>query len=298
MIQHLVINGGGPTGWMTYGAVKHLLEKDFIHLDNIKSIYGTSAGAILGAIFLLKHEWKTLDDYFLKRPWDKVFKVEPNNFFEIYYKKGLFQFSMVEEILIPLMTAKDLSKDITLKEFYENTKIDFHCFTVEINSFEKVDLNHKTHPDLSLIKALEMTSAVPILFSPVIDGDKCYIDGGLLDNYPVNECLKNEKCDETEMLGIRNRWNTSDVIINNEMNFFQYLQSSIGQIVKFIQKGNIAKSIRYELKCLCNNDLSDHTKWLEYMTDEDKRKELINEGKRYAELFINYEEELGRQSAI
>ena len=38
--------------------------------------------------------------------------------------------------------------------------------------------------------------------------------------------------------------------------------------------------------------------WLEYMTDEDKRKELINEGKRYAELFINYEEELGRQSAI
>ena len=110
--------------------------------------------------------------------------MEPNNFFEIYYKKGLFQFSMVEEIVIPLMTAKDLSKDITLKEFYENTKIDFHCFTVEINSFEKVDLSHKTHPDLSLIKALEMTSAVPILFSPVIDGDKCYIDGGLLDNYP------------------------------------------------------------------------------------------------------------------
>ena len=298
MIKHLVINGGGPTGWMTYGAIKYLFEKEFLHMDNLKSIYGTSAGAILGAIFLLKHEWQTLDDYFLKRPWDKVFKIEPNNFFEMYYKKGLFQFSMVEEILIPLMTAKDLSKDITLKEFYENTNIDFHCFTVEINSFEKVDLSHKTHPDLSLIKALEMTSAVPILFSPVIDGDKCYIDGGLLDNYPVNECLKNEKCDETEILGIRNRWNTDDVIINNEMNFFQYLQSSFGQIVKFIQKSNVSKSIRFELKCLCSNDLSDHTKWLEYMTDESKRKELINEGKRYAELFINYEEELGRQSAV
>jgi predicted acylesterase/phospholipase RssA len=205
---------------------------------------------------------------------------------------------MVEEILIPLMTAKDLSKDITLKEFYENTKIDFHCFTVEINSFEKVDLSHKTHPDLSLIKALEMTSAIPILFSPIIDGDKCYIDGGLLDNYPINECLKNEKCDEIEILGIRNKWNISDDIINNEMNFFQYLQASFGQIVNFIQKSNIAKSIRYELKCLCNKDLSDHTRWLEYMTDEEKRKDLINEGKRYAELFINYEEELGRQSAV
>ena len=94
------------------------------------------------------------------------------------------------------------------------------------------------------------------------------------------------------------RWNTSDVIINNEMNFFQYLQASFGQIVNFIQKSNIAKSIRYELKCLCNKDLSDHTRWLEYMTDEEKRKDLINEGKRYAELFINYEEELGRQGAV
>ena len=53
MIQHIVINGGGPTGWLTYGALKYLFEKNFIHLDNIKSIYGTSAGAILGVIFLL-----------------------------------------------------------------------------------------------------------------------------------------------------------------------------------------------------------------------------------------------------
>ena len=34
------------------------------------------------------------------------------------------------------------------------------------------------------------------------------------------------------------------------------------------------------------------------MTDGEKRKELIDEGKRFAELFINYENELGGQSAI
>lgn len=298
MIKHIVINGGGPTGWMTYGAIKHLFEKEFLVMNDLKSIYGTSAGAVLGAIILLKHEWQTLDDYFLKRPWDKVFKVEPNNFFDMYYKKGLFQFSMVEEILIPLLTAKDLSKDITLEEFYQHTNIAFHCFTVEINSFSKVDLNYKTHPNISLIKALEMTSAIPILFSPVMHEDKCYIDGGLLDNYPVNECLENEKCLETEILGIRNRWNTNNVVINNEMNFFQYLQLSFEKIVKFIQNSNTPKSIRYELKCLCNKDLSDYTKWLEYMTDKDKRKDLIQEGKLYAELFINYEEELSRQNTI
>jgi predicted acylesterase/phospholipase RssA len=298
MIKHLVINGGGPTGWMTYGALKHLFEEQFLNLNNIKSLYGTSAGAIIGAIILLKHEWNTLDDYFLKRPWDKVFKLEPNNFFEMYYNKGLFQFSMVREILIPLLTAKDLSEDINLKEFYEITNVDLHCFTVELNSFEKIDVSHKTHPDLSLIRALEMTSAVPILFNPIIDGDKCYIDGGMLDNYPINECLENEKCDENEMLGIRNRWNRDNIVINNEMNLFQYLQGSLNQLMSFLQRSNIPKNIRYELKCLCKKDLSDYLKWLEYMTDGEKRKELIDEGKRFAELFINYENELGGQSAI
>jgi len=48
---------------------------------------------------------------------------------------------MVEEILKPLLTAKDLSEDITLQEYYEYNKIDIHCFTVEMNSFKKIDLN-------------------------------------------------------------------------------------------------------------------------------------------------------------
>ena len=44
MIEHIVINGGGPTGLISYGALKHLFEQDFLHIDNIKSIYGTSIG--------------------------------------------------------------------------------------------------------------------------------------------------------------------------------------------------------------------------------------------------------------
>ena len=66
MIKHIVINGGGPTGWISYGALKCLFKKEFINIDNIKSIYGTSAGAIIGVIISLKYDWNTLEDYFLK----------------------------------------------------------------------------------------------------------------------------------------------------------------------------------------------------------------------------------------
>ena len=296
MIKHIVINGGGPTGLLCYGALKQLFKQDFINIDNIKSIYGTSAGAIIAVIVSLKYDWQTLDDYFLKRPWEKVFKLEPDNFFEMYSSKGFFQFSMVGEILKPLLTAKDLTEDITLKEYYEYNQIDIHCFTVEMNSFQKVDLNHKTHPDLSLIKALEMSSAVPILFKPIIEEDKCYVDGSLFDNYPINECLHNECCSEDEILGIKNKWSNNEQIINNEMNIFQYLQVSMNQFVKYIQNNSKPTSIRYELKCICDKKLADYSTWFEYMTNGEKMKELMEEGKSYAELFLNYEHELGQRA--
>jgi NTE family protein len=296
MIEHIVINGGGPTGMISYGALKHLFEQEFLNIDNIKSIYGTSIGGIVGVILSLKYDWNTLDDYFIKRPWEKVFKIEPDSIFEMYYSKGIFQFSIVSEILTPLLTAKDLSETITLGEFYEFTKIDHHFFTVEMNSFKKVDLNHGTHPDLSLITALEMSSAVPILFKPVFIDDNCYIDGGLFDNYPINECLLNEKCTEDQILGICNKWTHDHLRANDRMNVFQYLQVSMQQIVKYVQKENESKSIRYEVKCLCDEKISEVSNWIDYMTDREKRTGLIKSGKNYAELFLEYEKELNQNT--
>ena len=293
MIEHIVINGGGPTGLISYGALKYLFEQEFIKMANIKSIYGTSIGAIVGVILSLRYDWVTLDDYFIKRPWDKVFKIAPDNLFEMYYSKGLFQFSIVREILKPLLTAKDLSENITLSEYNEYAKIDHHFFTVELNSFEKIDLNHKTHPNLTLLTALEMSCAVPILCKPIITDNKCYIDGGLFDNYPINECLKNEKCTEDQVLGIRNIWTQDDIHITDNMNLFQYLQVSLLKIVKHVQKDNIPKAIRYEVKCLCDEQISQISNWIVYMTDREKRLELIKSGKNYADLFFNYEKELG-----
>ena len=50
-IKHIVIPGGGGTGFIAYGALKESHNRGIWNIENIESIYGTSAGAII-AIFI------------------------------------------------------------------------------------------------------------------------------------------------------------------------------------------------------------------------------------------------------
>jgi NTE family protein len=294
MIQHIVINGGGPTGLISYGALKYLFKNDVVSISNIKSIYGTSIGGLFGVILSLKYDWDTLDDYILKRPWEKIFKINPEDFFNLFYTKGLFSFNLIEAFLKKLFEAKELSIDITLKEYFEYNGIDHHFFTVEADSFECVDLSHKTHPDLSLFKALEMTTAIPIFCKPVFWNNKCYLDGGLLDNYPVKLCLENEKCEKNEILGIRNTYSSlCKSHIQEDMNLLEYMQIVTHNIINKLQKDNLLEDfIPFEVKCLCDKNISNYSEWLSYLTESEKRLELVDYGQACGEIFVKYYNQL------
>ena len=44
-IKHIVLAGGGPAGFVTYGALRELHINKFWNISDIKSIYGCSIGA-------------------------------------------------------------------------------------------------------------------------------------------------------------------------------------------------------------------------------------------------------------
>ena len=228
-IKHIVISGGGPTGLLSYGAAKYLEQQKFWSMENIESIYGTSIGALFGVILSLHHDWKTIDDYFIICPWDTI--LQKNSTFHdvlgVYTNKGIMSGDFFDIIMKPLLLAKDLTLDVTLDELYQFNKKEIHIMTVELNTFKLVNLSYKTHPSLKVMDAIKMSCAFPILFSPKIfietetemnkedkkDNNEecsrhvcCYIDGGVMCNYPVNVCMEDQQCDPDEILGFRNIW--------------------------------------------------------------------------------------------
>ena len=94
-IKHLVISGGGAAGFSYYGVLKQTQQKGLWQPENIKTIYATSAGTFLAVIISLGYDWKTLDDYLIKRPWQKVYKFELSMAIHSIINQGIFDLQKV-----------------------------------------------------------------------------------------------------------------------------------------------------------------------------------------------------------
>jgi len=286
-IKHLVISGGGPSGLMAYGIASRLAKKDFWNLANIKSIYGCSIGAYMGVIFSLGYEWEWLDDYFIKRPWEKLIAASTTRIIDIYEKKCLINEHFFIEAITPLLRAKDLSDTITLKELYDYNKIEIHMYATNINGYllDKVDLSYISYPDLSLIKALRMTMSFPIIFEPIYIDDACYIDGGLMNNFPLNDCIDQQKCEEDEILAFKNNWKKSNHCINEKSSIIDFFMVLIKKMHETIDSEKDQPKTKYTIHCLIE-DLSTFDKWTETLKSEEMRRTILEKGYAQAELFL------------
>jgi predicted acylesterase/phospholipase RssA len=266
-----------------------LHKKGFWQLENIKSIYGCSIGSYLGVVLSLGYEWDWLDDYYIKRPWDKLVAASTTRLTEIYEKKCLLNENCFIELIKPLLRAKDLSENITLEELYAYNKIDIHMYSTNINAdrLEKIDISHKTHPKLLLLTAFRMTMALPVLFEPICIDGGCYVDGGVLNNYPLNDCIAQEQCDKDEILALKNIWRDVKVKINETSNIVDFLLHIVKKAQSYIDTEPEQADIKYTVRCLID-DLENFDKWAEALSSADMRKYLIEKGTKQADLFLAY----------
>ena len=283
-IKHIVIAGGGQTILQALGVIQPLEMTNIIQRENIKSIYGTSAGAIVGVLYAFNFDWETINDFMIKRPWQDVFPIKVQSIFDAYTNKGIFDEKVFEKFIKPLLDAKDLSLNITLKEFYEYSNIELHFFTFEINEFVVVDVSYLSHPDYKLLTVLQMTCGIPVLVSPICIEKKCYIDGGIVSNYPLSYCIEKYQ-DVTEILGIKNKYeDTIKNEIDESSTLLDFIMSFLFKIIYSFSTTNkqpkIPNEISYKAAIMSINSLK------MAISSIDIRKELLESGIETAKEFI------------
>ena len=290
-IKHLVFSGGGPAGMIFYGALKELHKNNVWDLKNIETIYATSIGTLLALITIMNYDWSWIDDFMIKRPWDKTFNLDnTDHLLNIINEKGAIGHDIMTAAIKPLLLGRDLNENITLKELYEYSNINLHIFTTNINgvaTFEKVDLSHKSHPNLSLIKAMTMSSAIPIVFKAICNDNKCYMDGGITNNFPLNDCLNDTKCHHDEVLAFSANSSYKDLNITEETSTIDYLIYLLRNIILKLISDNMNNQIKIDniLYSSIPNNFDNQNIWIASLKDSDYRIKMINYGEDIAKEF-------------
>jgi predicted acylesterase/phospholipase RssA len=102
------------------------------------------------------------------------------------------------------------------------------------------------------MQAIHMTCSLPVLFSPVCVEDKCYIDGGVFCNYPLNYCIESGKSLD-EILGIKNKYSSEAPIINADSTIMDFLLGFIYKAVFSVNTDHAQSQLKNEVVCDAKN---------------------------------------------
>ena len=292
MIKHLVLSGGGHNIISMCGAISYLQKEEYINLDEIESIDGTSAGSILGFAFLIGMDGSELENYLLNRPWEKVFDITPEVIFQTFKEKGLFDVKTMEEILRPIIKSCGYDESLTLSELYEKTQTDFYIYATELNTLSLVTISHHTHPSMRVIDAVYQSCAIPPLFKPIIhsENSECLLDGGVFANYPLHCFLERmpDNIDKDTIFGIKlKQEQIEEDNIVADSNITEYVFSLVRKLIQHIV-------IHKEHHIHIPNELLIFSKGMSFETlkqtirSKEARVSLLNEGRKYASLYLIY----------
>ena len=289
-IKTLVLSGGAYKGFYTIGALKHLSDVGFYNINTIEKIYGTSVGSILGALLCLKLKWDDMIEYAINKPWEKSFKFSIETLLNTISKKGFIQREFVEGIFVNLLKGAGLNTSSTLLDLYNHSKIELNIFSVNMTKFELERFSYKTQPDMKIIDVVYKSCSMPFVFQPQYYDNNCYVDGGVINPYPMNICLEdarkeNPEFDKKEILGFKIVDDSLEPA-SEQSSIFQFGFYMIYRLIKENYNYICNEEIDYELM-IPSSILSMQDAQNIVMSKEERRK-LIKEGEKYAKLFLNY----------
>lgn len=180
----LVLSGGGARGFAHLGVLQ-MLDECGVYPH---AISGVSAGAIAGALYAAGHS--------------------PQDILTIWKKSSYFgwsNFSLRKSGFFSMQTIAQLLRKYLPDDSFEKLKIPLYVTATDYTHHRSTVLHSG-----SLSAAILASAAVPVIFEPVNISGTLYVDGGLLNNFPVEPlqkdcqvilgCHVNQLADETTTL--------------------------------------------------------------------------------------------------
>jgi NTE family protein len=243
----LALSGGAARG-LAHVGVLEVLKKEGIPIDMIA---GTSAGAVIGAIYAWNQDTSHIKKAALEPGWKKFAPlIDPS-----LPKTGFIKGKKIRDLL-----ASYVGGDIK----FSNLKIPFACVATDIDTGEEVVIDRGSVPE-----ALRASISIPGIFTVVKREGRYLVDGGLTTPVPVS-VVKRMGADFVIAVNVTPYSINRTRKLGKEPNIFQIMLQSI-----YITTYSVARSSVEEADIVIEPDLA-------YIGagDFQKARELIRRGEQ------------------
>lgn len=188
-MSHILFSGGGADG-IAYTGVIQALEEAHLY-SQIKHTAGTSIGAVFALLVACQIPSSQINilikDYC---SYIGTLQWQSNSLFNLMTKMTIDSGHVLTSLIDRVFAFTQLPEDITFVQFSKITGRTTGFCAVCLEKAYPTYFTLETTPDVKIYDALYASMALPILFpSKVIQGLH-YIDGGFIDNFPLDIFLK------------------------------------------------------------------------------------------------------------
>ena len=214
----LVFSGGGVKGTAYIGVLKYLQETE--KLKNVKRFVGTSAGSIMCTFMSIGTYYESNRKAGSKQFWEVVNELMKEEKFINFIDNPMLKKAIQDDSIAPFtnnilhsiasvsetldhqyalcdgtiisnffkkaLITFGLNENITLGELYKETGKHLILVSCSLSYRKAAYFDYKTAPDLPVVDAMRASMAIPFIFKPVKYNNDFFIDGGAVNNYPID----------------------------------------------------------------------------------------------------------------
>lgn len=264
-VETLLLSGGGVHGSMYIGFLKRmeeLVEGGEIELA-YKEIGGVSVGSLFAFLLVIGYKYKELQKEFLAKDLKCLLRIQLSNLYNYGLDTGCNIIVWLESLLLRKLNKTRL---LTFSELYELVPIKLSLYASNISRYELTCFNHDTTPNLEVLRALRMSISIPFLFTREIYNDDIFVDGMIIDTFPIH--LYSSSIENGVFLGLKIKTNSNSIERRNPKTFEDYIYTVMSCYMFY--RNNKSKLEEYK-HCMIElwSPFSNHLNF--DLTDDDKR---------------------------
>ena len=190
-LENLAFEGGGAKG-VAYLGVAPELERAGV-LKYIKRCSGTSAGSVTALGFALGLSTEQgeaafnvdASKFLFDTPSGDIVNGKARASLALARRQGMNEGHGYRELIRDALRKHTGNPDLTFKQLFDVTGREL-CIVGSNLSQQSADYFHmKTTPNMPIADAVRISVSLPVLCAPSVYKGCTYVDGGLVDNYPV-----------------------------------------------------------------------------------------------------------------